>query len=45
VRGVGFAEAFARDRVHLNIARSGGKGDEAALFQKAQPGIEVGGTR
>jgi hypothetical protein len=45
VRGIGFAEAFAQGRVRLNIARSGGKGDEAALFQIAQPGIEVSGTR
>lgn len=36
VRGVGFAEGFAQDRVHLIVARSGGEGDEAALFQIAQ---------
>ena len=36
VGGVGFAETFAQDRIHFIIPRSGGEGDEAALFQIAQ---------
>ncbi len=39
VRGIRFAEPFAQDRIHFIIARCGGEGDDAALFQVAQDAL------